>query len=203
MTPQELAQKLNGRECGDEITKQEEKQAKAAGLVVVFGYSDDNIEFRGAINEEVGMYDGGVVHVSRDKVFSDHECDCEHCTYHTTRDTASKIDCKWCENDYSWFISADFPHATFDIMEDDEKFSRGIVYSVNDVPVTQNGAMFLVGMYREGHENWEFVGIYTERDTAIANCLDYQYFVAPVIVNETAPENRTNWDAVFYPHKMT
>lgn len=202
MTPSELARQLNGREYGSEITKQEEKEAKKSGLVVVFGYSDDNIEFRGAIEEEVGMYDGGTVHVSREKVFSDHECDCEHCTYEDTRDAAPKIDCKWCENDYSWFISADFPHATFDVVEDEEKFCRGIVYDVNDVPVAQSGAMFLVGMYRDGEQNWEFVGIYTSRETAIGHCKDYQYFVAPVIVNETAPEQRTNWDAAFYPHKV-
>lgn len=50
---------LNGREYGDEITREEEAMAKAHGLVVVFGYSDDNMEFCGAITDEVGCYDGG------------------------------------------------------------------------------------------------------------------------------------------------
>lgn len=203
MTPKEFALKLNGREYGSEITKREERTAKDAGLVVVFGYSDDNIEFRGAINDEVGMWNGGKVHVLRDKVFGSHECDCEHCNYHDKRDSSPKIDCKWGHEGYAWFIEADFPHATFDIMEDGEKFSRGIVYSVNDLPIAQDGVLFLVGMYRDGEQNWEFVGIYTSRDIAISHCKDHQYFVAPVIVNETAPEHRTNWDAIFYPHQVT
>jgi hypothetical protein len=36
-----------------EINKAEERQAKDAGLVVVFGYSDDGVELRGAIHDEV------------------------------------------------------------------------------------------------------------------------------------------------------
>ena len=38
---------------------EEERLAKENGLVVVFGYSDDNIELRGAINNEAGCFDGG------------------------------------------------------------------------------------------------------------------------------------------------
>ena len=41
MTAKELAELLNGREYGNEITSDEEKLAKESGLVVVFGYSDD------------------------------------------------------------------------------------------------------------------------------------------------------------------
>ena len=40
MTPKELAQILNGREYTNEITKEEEALAKAAGLLVVFALAD-------------------------------------------------------------------------------------------------------------------------------------------------------------------
>ena len=60
LTKEQLAETLNGREYHKEMTKEEELQAKENGLVVVTGYSDDNCEFRGAISDEVGCYDGGV-----------------------------------------------------------------------------------------------------------------------------------------------
>lgn len=57
MTAKELAEMLSGRKYGMEITSEEARAAKDAGLVVVYGYSDDNVEFRGAIDEEVGAYE--------------------------------------------------------------------------------------------------------------------------------------------------
>lgn len=59
MTAAELAALLNGREYRKEMSRDEEQVAKAAGLVVVFGASDDLMELRGAISDEVGCYDGG------------------------------------------------------------------------------------------------------------------------------------------------
>ena len=49
ITKEQLAETLNGNEIGNEITKEQEQQAKENGLVVVFGYSDDNMELRGAL----------------------------------------------------------------------------------------------------------------------------------------------------------
>ena len=54
MTAKELAEMLTGREYGMEITRGEAQRAADAGLVVVYGYSDDNVEFAGAIDGEVG-----------------------------------------------------------------------------------------------------------------------------------------------------
>ena len=55
MTLYEFANGLNGRSYDSEImTTFEEKRAKELGFVVVFGYSDDNAEFRGAYEEEKG-----------------------------------------------------------------------------------------------------------------------------------------------------
>lgn len=42
MIAKELAQLLNGRQYGKEITQLEEAEAKRSKLVVLFGYSDDN-----------------------------------------------------------------------------------------------------------------------------------------------------------------
>lgn len=54
MNAKEFAAMLNGREYRREITKAEEKEAKAAGLIVAFGASDDNLELRGAVDDEIG-----------------------------------------------------------------------------------------------------------------------------------------------------
>ncbi len=55
LTKEELAARLNGRQYREEITPEEEQLAKENSLVVIFGYSDDLIELRGAINEELGF----------------------------------------------------------------------------------------------------------------------------------------------------
>jgi hypothetical protein len=55
MNAQEYADLLNGRQYGEEISKAEEDAAKNDGIVIAFGYSDDLIEFRGAICDEVGL----------------------------------------------------------------------------------------------------------------------------------------------------
>lgn len=64
MTKEQLAERLNGRSYCNEITTDEEAAAISAGLVVVFGASDDLIEFRGAINDESDCYDCGTVRVN-------------------------------------------------------------------------------------------------------------------------------------------
>ena len=53
MTAKELAEMLSGREVGMEITPGETQDAKNAGLVVVYGCSDDNVEICGAINSVI------------------------------------------------------------------------------------------------------------------------------------------------------
>ena len=53
----EFAASLDGIEYLDE-RPEAWAQAEKNGYVVVFGYSDDGVEFRGAISDELGAYDG-------------------------------------------------------------------------------------------------------------------------------------------------
>lgn len=117
MTPQEFAALLNGREYGEEITREEEALAKAHGLVVVFGYSDDNMEFCGAITDEVGCYDGRHAYVNKDGLSN----------------SGKKITAVWDTDGYSWIYQTDIPHATFEIVEGDDPYCRGIVFALADV----------------------------------------------------------------------
>jgi hypothetical protein len=137
MTKEELAALLNGREYGAEITNQEASQAQASGLVVVFGGSDDLMEFQGAISDEVGCYDGGAVLMYDGGIFNNTECDSK-CKYFQAAIKkvwveGKEIKALWCkEKPYSWTYETDIPHATFDILEDGEKYCRGIVFDLKD-----------------------------------------------------------------------
>lgn len=136
MTKEQLAEQLNGNERGREITKELEAQAKADGLVVVFGYSDDYAELRGAIQGEVGCYDGGTIRVTSQGLLES-DCDNKACPYfEELAEKAAEIEAIWCADEvYSWTYDTCIPHATFEIVENDGegKFCRGIVFALADV----------------------------------------------------------------------
>lgn len=134
LTAKALAALLNGREYGDEITDDEKSLAKASGLVVVYGYSDDNMEFKGSIDDEVGCYGGGTAYLTSDGLLQN-ECD-ELCPFFTrAKVAAAKIDAVWCEGGSgpAWVYLTDIQHETFEIVEDCEPFCRGIVFALADV----------------------------------------------------------------------
>ena len=64
MNIKEWARKLNGREYCKELTDDEERQLKADGIIAAFGASDDLLEFRGVIHDEVGAWDGTIVRLA-------------------------------------------------------------------------------------------------------------------------------------------
>lgn len=140
-TKEELAARLNGRAYRHEITEPEEDEAKKAGLTVVFGYSDDNVELRGAINDEIGAYDGTSFRVCHDGLLPDWPEDLVTEVWaedYFRRKAAGfqTIDAIWCPEDADgalWAYKTNIPHATFDVMEDGELYCRGIVFSLSDI----------------------------------------------------------------------
>ena len=131
MTKEELAARLNGREYREEITRDECREAKGSRLLVAYGASDDLLELSGAVDDEVGAYNGTVVEltaagriiITRD----DHD--------ELVRDgwappeAAFTLRAEWCPADLeaSWRVTANVPFASFDIMEDGDLFCRGCV----------------------------------------------------------------------------
>lgn len=135
MTKEELAARLNGRAIDNEITKAEEAEAKAAGLVVVFGASDDLMEFRGAVSDEFSCYSGGTVYVmDREVVTIEEDCGCRHerAALASIRKHGRSIEAVWDENGWPWTYRTAIPHATFEIREDGEEYCRGIVFALKD-----------------------------------------------------------------------
>lgn len=135
MTSKELAALLDGNNYYNEIAKEQETVAADNGLVVVFGYSDDNVELRGAIDDEVGAYDGATFHVTRDGVLQMPESNCGECKYFgIAKRAAAEIKAVWHNTgDASWTFETAIPHETFRIYENGELFCIGIVFSVNDL----------------------------------------------------------------------
>lgn len=132
MNIQEFAAMLNGRTYRNEITKEEEVQAKDLGFVVVFGASDDLMEFRGAINDEFGCYDGGIAAIDENGLIKECGCNCQH--YRETLNNATKIEaCWWNDRPYNWTYETDISHEKFDILEDGEPRCQGIVFNINSL----------------------------------------------------------------------
>lgn len=137
MTSKELAALLDGNQYGAEITKSQEILAADNDLVVVFGYSDDNAELRGRIDDEVGAYDGCNFLVTRSGVLRRPDCDCDECKYfREAKKEASAIRAVWHDTgEASWTFETQIPHETFRIYEGEELFCIGIVFSITDLPV--------------------------------------------------------------------
>ncbi len=133
MNAEILSKKLNGVAYGNETTPEIENEAKESGLVIVFGASDDLMEFRGAIYDEVSAYDGGSAFVTEDGLL-ENKCDDEDCPYFKKEQVkAREIKAEWCpekdgETYASWKITTDIPHHTFEVMEDDELYCVGLVF---------------------------------------------------------------------------
>ena len=138
MTKEQLAVTLDdAREYPFEPTSAECAAAKKAGLVILFGASDDLAELRGAIYEEVGA--PGEIYVTElGAILPEHDdCECKFCGFKEAQKAARMITSQWCveRNGPSWTYQTDIPHATFDVMEDGEVYCRGIVFSLADCEV--------------------------------------------------------------------
>lgn len=124
ITTKDLASLLNGRKHMSEITKEEERLAKENGLVVLCGYSDDNMEFYGALREEISCFDGGSAYIKPTEISAE-------------PNDGKEIEAIWCAQGCPcWTYKTDIPHETFNVYDNDdsgELFCIGIVFSIKDI----------------------------------------------------------------------
>lgn len=136
MTAKELAHRLNGKEYGEVISREEQDAAKSAGLVVAYGYSDDLLEFAGAIFDEVGAYGGGTALLKNGQLIVEPNCgvEADSCKlYQEYIRTSHKVTAVWHEEGSPcWTIETGLPHETFNIYEEGQVFSLGIVFWLAD-----------------------------------------------------------------------
>lgn len=135
VTAQELAARLSGREYTKETTKADEREAEESGLVIVVGAGDDLMEFRGAIYDETGMYGGGTVYLTSAGLLTSACNEGDECPYFKKLlPLAATIEAKWDTDGYTWVYETAIPHATFEVVEDGEKYCRGIVFALAVCP---------------------------------------------------------------------
>ena len=136
--------KLTGREYRDEMSREEGRLASESGLIVIFGASDDLMEFRGVIHDEIGAYDGTTARLYRKKSGTINVMD--ESRYEEIEGLLDdfeleiqmwEVTAEWCPNGNgeapSWRITTDIPHTTFNIMEDGEVYCEGIVIDTKDL----------------------------------------------------------------------
>lgn len=136
MTIEQLATLLDRSEYPFRPSNEIQQQAKAAGLVIVTGGSDDLMEFKGAINDEVGAYDGGTAYVDAKGLLPDRENiddDDKLADYFARKPAAKPIEALWdAEEGYCWTYETEIPHVTFELLDDGETWCRGIVFRLAD-----------------------------------------------------------------------
>lgn len=138
---QELADQLDCSEYGFNLSALQQQFAKERGLVVVYGASDDLMEFRGAFRDEGYVIDGGTVLVDAEGLLpansDDLDTDEEIARYHYRKGLAKSIEALWCDEvnggGFDWSYRTDIPHATFEVMDGDEPYCRGIVFALADL----------------------------------------------------------------------
>ena len=144
MTKEELAAILNGRQYGQEVADHEMGVIKAAGLIVLFGESDDLLELRGAIYDEVGAYKGrSFVLFSYKDTYEIADLDQikeleearQQVAAEDSRDRGNVVKVVWGPKDVdaTWLVTTPLPHAPFDILRRDRLFCRGLVIDVKDL----------------------------------------------------------------------
>lgn len=124
----EFAEKLNGRDYFDcpQIPKDLAEFADKNNIVIVYGASDDLMEFEGAIYDEADCFDGGKVCFNKNGV---------------KKNASNMIEAVWCDenrvdengNVITWTYKTDIPHETFMIYDGGEPYCEGIVFRLSDL----------------------------------------------------------------------
>ncbi|MDP2217479.1 MAG: hypothetical protein Q8J68_09350 [Methanolobus sp.] len=138
MNAKELATLLDGIEYTG-VTKEHAAIAKENGLVIVYGASDDIVVFEGAIYDDVSCFCGGKAHLDSTGLINN-LCDDDRCPYfQAERDKGVVIQAIWHDKgNPCWTYGTKIPHETFDMMEDDELYCIGIVFTLKDIQEVRN-----------------------------------------------------------------
>ena len=130
MTKEQLAEMLNGRQYRDETTPEIERLAKENGLCIAFGASDDLLEFRGSVYDEVSAWNGVKAYLTPKGNVKGNMKPGRVC-----------VSADWCPKDINgevwaaWLIQVqtEVNFAPFDIFEDGELYCRGCVFNFKPI----------------------------------------------------------------------
>lgn len=143
MDAKTLAAELDGSQYPFRTPFALEEQAEKDGLVIVFGASDDLMEFRGAIHDEIGALNGTTALIDKKGIIPRFECigiglldeEERYQRYFERKPKGKLIEALWAPEgrNMSWCYKTDIPHETFLVYEDDDVYCEGIVFSLNDL----------------------------------------------------------------------
>ena len=134
MDIKEFAKSISGKEYGyPQFTKDEIETAKENGFVIVYGCSDDLMEFEGAIRDEGGCFDGGRVYFNKTEVCQDESDRSAFDNYSNSINAVWDGDMDENGKLITWTYETEIPHETFMIYEGGDPYCRGIVFSIDDV----------------------------------------------------------------------
>lgn len=132
MTPVEAAAQLNNCQYREEGDANLFKRMKEDGLVAVYGASDDLMEFEGAIRDELSAWEGTTAYLDANGLLHN-DCENDRCPhFEKLKAGAATIKAIWDKDGFSWVYETAIPHVTFEVMEDDEPYCRGIVFALKD-----------------------------------------------------------------------
>ena len=122
----EFAAKLDGGEYALWETDADISYAKENGIVIVFGASDDLMEFSGALDVELSCYDGITVYFDKEGKM----------LYDSVDPTLKYITAVW-GGEFPCTYDTNIPRETFDIIEDGEVYCRGMVFLAESLTEVQ------------------------------------------------------------------
>lgn len=132
MNIKEFANRLDGREYGNEVTSEERAFARKNNWLIVTGASDDLVELDGVINDELGACDGGSWLLDSEGILSPFE-DVESAEaaeeWLRLKEKAHKLEAFWKNESPPWSFKWHGPQpvAEFMIMDEHEPFCRGLI----------------------------------------------------------------------------
>lgn len=135
-TKESLAAILDGREYGKETNGLPFAEIKASGLLIVYGASDDLVEFGGLFRDECGasskteiIFDRSGIIPAWEEYANGEQDEDDMRGYFKRKDSAQKLTAYWCrtKGGPAWEFETTLPHSTFAIKEDGEMFCLGIV----------------------------------------------------------------------------
>lgn len=141
-TPQAFAQTLHGMEYPLRIPQAITEAARANGIVIVYGASDDLMELEGAIRDEIGCYDGGTALLDAKGVLPEWDQVREYgsaedaAEWGVRKKAVKAIKAIFSPNEpagATWAYETAIPHVTFDVMEDGGIYCRAIVFKLADL----------------------------------------------------------------------
>jgi len=144
ITLKEFAAMLHGRDCSPNLSQNELLLAKLRGFVVVYGDSDDRVEFEGAIRAEghtnplAKDFPAGVLVLSGSGELLDEDSDLYAEYININRNVIKAFYCS--KDNLNWVFETDIPHETFltyeggyneEYADFDDGFARCIVFELS------------------------------------------------------------------------